>query len=96
MIEGIADIFGLMRRNRDGREEIVIVKSKARIHYVDIDGMSHEEFEEHWDYNIAGSLGLSEYSTIDDEIDSYILNEIESEEDSGIINPRGKNSEFKQ
>ena len=94
MNENISNVFGLMRRNRDGQEEIVIVKSKARKHCVDIDGMSHEEFEEHWDYNIAGSLGLSEYCTIDDEIDAYILGEIISEEGHGIIDPRGDNSEF--
>lgn len=88
----IPDIFCLMRRNRDGREEVVILKSKARKHCVDVEEMTHEEFEEHWGYNIAGSLGLTEYCTIDDEIDMEILQEMM--EDGDIIDPRGETSEF--
>lgn len=89
------DIFGLMRRNRDGQDEIVILKSKSRIYHVDC-GMTHEEFEEHWDYNIAGALGLSQYSTIDDEIEIETINEMMNEDEHGIIDPMGDNSEFEE
>jgi len=88
------DVFVLMRRNRDGQEEVVILKSRARRHCVDIDGMTDEEFEEHWDYNIAGSLGLTEYCTVDDEMDQEIMQEMMDEDEHGIIDPRGETSEF--
>jgi hypothetical protein len=88
------DVFALMRRNRDGQEEVIILKSKARRHCVDIDEMSDEEFEEHWSYNIAGSLGLTEYCTVDDELDQEIIEEMMYEEGHGIIDPRGETSEF--
>lgn len=88
------DVFTLMRRNRDGNHEIIILKSKARKHCVDIDKMTHEEFDEHWSYNIEGSLGLSSYCTVDDEIEEECLNQMLNEENHGIIDPHGETSEF--
>ena len=96
MNENTPDIFGIMRRNHDGQDEIVILKSRARMHCVGVDGMTHEEFEEHWDYNIAGSLGLTEYCTVDDEIEIETIHENMSEDMHGIIDPRGSTSEFKE
>ena len=88
------DVFALMRRNRDGQEEVIILKSKARRHCVDIEEMSDEDFEEHWGYNIAGSLGLTEYCTVDDEIEQEVIQEMMNEDDHGIIDPRGETTEF--
>jgi hypothetical protein len=65
--------------------EVVIVKSKAIEQMKSEDGMSEEDAQEHWDYNIAGSLGASSYSCVDDTLCPDQLDEI-LENDSDIIN----------
>ena len=80
------DVFGLISHAESMKDEVVILKSKARKQCTEKDGMSHEEFEEHWGYNIAGAKGSYSYSTVDDEIDVDRLSEI-LDEDEEIINP---------
>ena len=80
------DVFGILSNAQTLKDEVVIIKSKARKHCVEVDGMTHEDFEEHWSFNIAGAKGKGQYSVVDDEIDSDSLTEI-IDEDEEIINP---------
>ena len=83
-----ADVFGIIRHATTCKEELVIMKSKAMKHCMEVDGMSWEEFQEHWDYNIAGSLGKHSYSTVDDTLMPDELQELlDNDEDGEIINP---------
>lgn len=79
------DVFGILSNAITCKDEVVILKSKARKVCLS-DGMSDEEFEEHWGYNIAGSKGSGSYSVVDDEIELDMLTEL-LEEDDDIINP---------
>ena len=80
------DVFGLFTNARTGKEEVVIVKSKARKHCIEVDGMTEEEFEEHWGYNIAGSKGSGQYSVIDDMDPLEVLQEY-IEENTEVLDP---------
>ncbi|GAH21360.1 unnamed protein product, partial [marine sediment metagenome] len=79
------DVFGILSNAVTCKDELVILKSKARSKCIE-DGMDHEEFEEHWDYNIAGSKGKYSYSVVDDEISFDEIGMI-LDEDEDIINP---------
>jgi hypothetical protein len=80
------DVFGIISHARTCEDEVVILKSKARTLCMERDGMSYDEFEEHWDYNIAGSKGQGSYSVVDDEISHEMLGEM-IEEDPDIFDP---------
>jgi len=80
------DVFGILSNAETCKEEVVILKSKARKICVENDGMSDEEFEEHWSYNIEGSKGKYSYSVVNDEIELEYLEELLDENDD-IINP---------
>jgi len=80
------DVYGILDNAISCEQEIVILKSKARKVCCERDGMSAEEFEEHWSYNIAGSKGKYSYSVVDDEVSIEILDEM-LESDESIINP---------
>ena len=83
------DVYGIISHARLMKDEVVIIKSKARKHCTEVDGMSNEEFDEHWDFNIAGSKGMFQYSVVDDEFDREMLDElIDNDEAREIINPR--------
>ena len=82
------DVFGLLTHaeSTNLQVEVVIVKSKA-IAKMLADGMSEEEAEEHWEYNIAGSYGSGSYSCVDDMVDQEILAEILENEEGEICDP---------
>lgn len=80
------DVFGVLSNAKDGSREIVILKSKAKDQCMYGDGMTEEEFEEHWSYNIEGSKGKYSYSVVDDTLYQDMLEEmIDNDED--LINP---------
>ena len=74
------NIYGLMEDARTGKRQVVIIKSLARSRCVNEDGMTDEQFEEHWDYNIAGSKGVGQYSVVDDEVTDEQYHELFLEE----------------
>ena len=80
------DVFGVISNAMTMKDEVVIIKSKARKLCVERDGMSDEDFEEHWDYNIAGAKGQGQYSVVDDEIPIEVLEEMLDSDDE-LINP---------
>lgn len=71
------DVFGIHTDAITGKDSIVILKSKAYISCTEIDGMTDEQFEEHWNYNIAGSKGESSYSVVDDTLTLEEIREAE-------------------
>jgi len=82
------DVFGILTNAQTGKDELVILKSKAMKSCMELDGMSYEDFLEHWDYNIAGSKGKYSYSVVDDTLESWELQEIlDNDEEGEIINP---------
>ena len=82
------DVFGIITHAESGKQEIVILKSKAMELCMKRDGMSLEEFEEHWDYNIEGAKGRYSYSVVDDTLTSEMIADyIDNDEDNEIINP---------
>ena len=70
------DVFGILNNAISCKQEVVILKSKSRKLCMERDGMDHEEFEEHWSYNIEGSKGEISYSVVDDEIGLEELQEL--------------------
>ena len=82
----VPDVFGIYKDAMTGLESVVIVKSKAIRHMIEHDGMTEEDAEGNWDYNIAGSLGRYQYSVIDDMVDSEIIADLVDE--GGIYDPR--------
>ena len=70
------DVFGIYSDAETSEDEVVIIKSKAMKLCIERDGMTEEEFEEHWDYNIAGSKGKGSYSVVDDTLTLEEINEI--------------------
>lgn len=81
------DVFGLIRHADTCKTEIVILKSKAITQMMEVDGMSYEEADEYYEYNIAGALGEHSYSCVDDTITEDMLSEMLDEDDNEIINP---------
>lgn len=79
------DVFGLITHAEGIQTELVILKSKAIANCIK-DGMSEEEAEEFWDYNIAGSYGSSSYSCVDDTISSEEIIDLLDNDDT-IVNP---------
>ena len=79
------DIFGVIRHADNCQDEIVILKSKAMAHLIEVDGMDYDEANEYYEYNIAGALGDRSYSCVDDTLLPDIIEEIIDEGE--IINP---------
>jgi len=82
------DVFGIITHAESCKDELVILKSKAMKVCMERDGMTYEEFQEHWDYNIAGAKGSHSYSVVDDTLESDELQDIlDNDEEEEIINP---------
>jgi len=69
------DVFGILSDAQTFEDKPVILKSKARKVCTERDGMSHEDFEDHWDLNIAGAKGKGQYSVVDDEVPLEVIQE---------------------
>lgn len=83
-----ADVFGILSNAITCKDELVILKSKAMKHCMEIDGMTYEEFQEHWSFNIEGSKGKYSYSVVDDTLSIDDIQEIlDNDESNEIINP---------
>jgi hypothetical protein len=63
------DVFGIHTDSITLKSSAVIIKSKAISKMIGQDGMTPEEAEEFWDYNVAGSYGRFQFSVVDDMIE---------------------------
>lgn len=81
-----ADVYGLITHADSVKSEVVILKSKAIRNCIN-DGMSEEDAEEFYDYNIAGAYGDGSYSCVDDDLDPETLQSMVDEDPSISVPP---------
>jgi len=79
------DVFGVLTSAIDSTKEIVILKSRAIKQFIN-DGMTVDEANEYYYYNVEGCKGSQAYSVVDDELSSEEIKEY-LEEDESLIDP---------
>lgn len=72
MLNEKTDVFCIYRNSKTGKEEVCILKSKA-IKCLMKDGMTEDEAEEYYGFNIEGAMGSGQYSCIDDTVDPDVI-----------------------
>lgn len=80
------DVYGIHRDAVTLESTVVIIKSKALKALVD-GGMSDEEADEFFEYNVAGSLGEGQYSVVDDTIEVGLLQEMLEDPECEVVDP---------